>query len=77
VKVFEREKNMECFAHLSQVYDAHYKTQFVSRNLKSNPNGDLQHYLSDVATMQLIRWTEGGFGMAALNYDGGERARKI
>lgn len=68
---------MECFAHLSQVYDAHYKTQFVSRNLKSNPNGDLQHYLSDVATMQLIRWTEGGFGMAALNYDGGERARKI
>ena len=35
------------------------------------PNGELQHYLSDVATMQLIRWSEGGFGMCAHNYDGG------
>lgn len=55
---------------MKEVYDSHYKTQFISRNLKSNPAGDLQHYLSDVATMQLIRWTDGGFGMAALNYDG-------
>lgn len=28
------------------------------------------HLISDAATMQLIRWTDGGFGMAAHNYDG-------
>lgn len=32
--------------------------------------GDLTHLISDAATMQLIRWTDGGFGMAAHNYDG-------
>jgi isocitrate dehydrogenase len=26
--------------------------------------------ISDAATMQIIRWTGGGFGMAAHNYDG-------
>jgi isocitrate dehydrogenase len=30
----------------------------------------LTHLISDAATMQLIRWTDGGFGMAAHNYDG-------
>ena len=25
--------------------------------------GDLQHLISDAATMQIIRWTDGGFGM--------------
>lgn len=30
----------------------------------------MQHLISDAATMQLIRWTDGGFGMAAHNYDG-------
>ena len=28
------------------------------------------HLISDAATMQLVRWTDGGFGMAAHNYDG-------
>jgi isocitrate dehydrogenase len=32
--------------------------------------GELTHLISDAATMQLIRWTDGGFGMAAHNYDG-------
>ena len=31
---------------------------------------ELVHLISDAATMQLIRWTDGGFGMAAHNYDG-------
>jgi hypothetical protein len=35
------------------------------------PDGKLQHLISDAATMQIIRWTKGGFGMAAHNYDGG------
>jgi len=30
----------------------------------------LQHLISDAATMQIIRWTDGGFGMACHNYDG-------
>jgi hypothetical protein len=27
------------------------------------PDGKLQHLISDAATMQIIRWTKGGFGM--------------
>jgi isocitrate dehydrogenase len=34
------------------------------------PDGKLVHFISDAATMQIIRWTKGGFGMAAHNYDG-------
>ena len=30
----------------------------------------MQHLISDAATMQIIRWTDGGFGMACHNYDG-------
>ena len=33
-------------------------------------NGELHHLISDNATMQIIRWTKGGFGMCAHNYDG-------
>ena len=32
--------------------------------------GVLHHLISDNATMQIIRWTKGGFGMCAHNYDG-------
>ena len=35
-----------------------------------NTGGELQHLISDAATMQIIRWTRGGFGMSAHNYDG-------
>ncbi len=38
--------------------------------LLDTTGGDIQHLISDAATMQLIRWTDGGFGMAAHNYDG-------
>jgi len=31
---------------------------------------ELCHLISDAATMQIIRWTDGGFGMACHNYDG-------
>lgn len=34
------------------------------------PDGNLMHVISDAATMQIIRWTKGGFGMCAHNYDG-------
>ena len=34
------------------------------------PGAELTHFLSDAATMKLVVWTDGGFGMAAHNYDG-------
>ena len=55
---------------MKEVYDSRFRDLFLQAGIPSSPSGDLQHYLSDVATMQLIRWTEGGFGMCALNYDG-------
>lgn len=54
---------------MKNVYDEHYKQQFLDAGICQG-QGELQHFLSDVATMQLIRWTNGGFGMCAHNYDG-------
>lgn len=41
-----------------------------STRLLDGTGGELRHLISDAATMQIIRWTKGGFGMAAHNYDG-------
>jgi isocitrate dehydrogenase len=43
---------------------------YLQEGLLERCGGELQHLISDAATMQLIRWTDGGFGMAAHNYDG-------
>ena len=53
---------------MKEVFDEHYKTKYMESGLI--PDGNLQHLISDAATMQIIRWTKGGFGMAAHNYDG-------
>jgi len=53
---------------MKDVFDEHYKEKFIADELL--PGGELQHLISDAATMQIIRWTGGGFGMAAHNYDG-------
>jgi len=58
------------FQRMKEVYDAEFRDRFIELNVKMDKSGELQHFLSDVATMQLIRWSEGGFGVAALNYDG-------
>jgi isocitrate dehydrogenase len=50
------------------VFDESYKEAYIASGLI--PTGELQHLISDAATMQIIRWTKGGFGMAAHNYDG-------
>ena len=56
---------------MKAVYDAHFKSKFLEKGvIAPKSNGELQHFLSDVATMQVIRWTDGGFGMCAHNYDG-------
>ncbi len=52
------------------VFDKEYKARFRSAGLLRTTGGDLQHLISDSATMHIIRWTAGGFGMAAHNYDG-------
>ena len=53
-----------------EIFDEHYRAEFLGRGLILKTGGELQHLISDAATMQIIRWTGGGFGMAAHNYDG-------
>ena len=53
---------------MKSVFDSDYKQKYIDSGLI--PDGKLQHLISDSATMQIIRWTKGGFGMAAHNYDG-------
>lgn len=60
----------ELWQRMKKVFDEHYKVKFVEAGLLSRCGHELQHFLSDVATMQLIRWSDGGFGMCAHNYDG-------
>jgi len=55
---------------MKDVFDKHYKADFVKAGLLARCGNELPHLISDAATMQIIRWTEGGFGMAAHNYDG-------
>lgn len=53
---------------MKDVFDQFYKKKYVASGIL--PDGKLMHLISDAATMQIIRWTKGGFGMAAHNYDG-------
>ena len=55
---------------MKEVFESDYKEMFLKAGLMDRSGGVLQHLISDAATMQLIRWTDGGFGMAAHNYDG-------
>lgn len=52
---------------MKDVFNQHYKEQYVKAGLLDQCGGELQHVISDAATMQIIRWTDGGFGMAAHN----------
>lgn len=56
------------WATMKRVFDEHYRESFIKAGII--PDGKLVHLISDAATMQIIRWTKGGFGMAAHNYDG-------
>lgn len=55
---------------MKDIFDKDYKEAFLKEGLLERSGNELQHLISDAATMQLIRWTDGGFGMAAHNYDG-------
>ena len=58
------------WAAMKTTFDAHYKERYLAAGLLDKCGGELAHLISDAATMQIIRWTDGGFGMAAHNYDG-------
>ena len=53
---------------MKDVFDEHYRERFMAAGIVKD--GELQHLISDAATMQIIKWSKGGFGMAAHNYDG-------
>jgi isocitrate dehydrogenase len=55
---------------MKQVFDKNYKTKFRELGLLSKSNGELCQFLSDVATMHVIRWSDGDWGMCSHNYDG-------
>ena len=52
------------------VFDKHYKDKYLEAGLLERTRGELQHLISDSATMQIVRWLDGGFGMVSHNYDG-------
>ena len=58
------------WVRMLEVFNEHYREDFRAAGLLDNCGGELQHLISDAATMQILRWTDGGFGMAAHNYDG-------
>ena len=60
----------EFWRRMKDVFDAEFKAKFNEKGLLKDCRGELQHFLSDVATMNLIRWSGGNFGMCAHNYDG-------
>ncbi len=53
---------------MKEVFDRDFKQKFISANL--SPKNELEHLISDSATMQIIKWVKGGFSMVAHNYDG-------
>ena len=55
-------KWQEPFWTMKTVFDnCGYKEKFLEKNLLDDTNGELCHLISDAATMQIIRWTDGGF----------------
>jgi len=55
---------------MKDVFDRDYLEAYTKAGLLKNCGGELQHLISDAASMKILQWTQGGFGMAAHNYDG-------
>jgi len=58
------------WTNCKKVFEEHYHEKFKAAGLLDKCGGELQHLISDAATMQIIKWSDGGFGMACHNYDG-------
>ena len=54
---------------IKDIFDKYYKESFFNKGLLKYTNNELGHLISDAATMKIIRWTNGNFGMIAHNYD--------
>lgn len=54
---------------MKEIFDRDWKKKFTEKKLLGK-SGNLEHLISDAATMKLITWKDGGFGMVAHNYDG-------
>lgn len=54
---------------MKDIFDLYYKEKFIARNLLKDTSNELEHIISDAATMKIIQWKKGGFGMVAHNYD--------
>lgn len=50
-----------------QVFNKEFKQAFLDKKITTQSNGELTHMISDAATMQLVKWTSGGFGIACHN----------
>jgi isocitrate dehydrogenase len=57
------------WAGMKRVFDEHYKESFIKAGIMPLKS-ELAHLLSDVATMRVVRWSNGNFGMCSHNYDG-------
>ena len=53
---------------MKDIFDSYYKEKYIEKNILKS-GYELQHIISDAATMKLIQWRKGGFGMVAHNYD--------
>ena len=53
-----------------RVFKEKYESKFKEKGLLKETGGELKHIISDAATIQIIKWNKGGFGMSAHNYDG-------
>lgn len=51
---------------MKEVFDKDYKLKFQQQGLLDKTNGELCHFLSDVATMHIIRWSDGNWGIHIL-----------
>jgi len=55
---------------MEKAFNERYIEKFRAKGLLKDTGDKLHHLISDAATMQIIRWKDGGFGMACHNYDG-------
>jgi len=55
---------------MKEVFDEHYKEKYLASGILDKCGGELQHLISDAASMKIVQWRDGGWGMAAHNYDG-------
>jgi len=52
---------------MKTVFDQKWRERFQEQHLLDRHKGQLPHLISDNATMQILRWNEGGFGLAMHN----------